>query len=152
MQWSLLILASLLMLGSAQGGEVFVTKDAKGNTVYTDRPESLPARKVNVATNRSADQAEEAAPTDDATQPGPENAKADAATRTVESKQARELMDADKAKHCVDARARDQQVMTARRIYESGANENDRRYLDPKEVDAARASAKQAMDEFCAGQ
>ena len=50
MQRLLLLVASLLVLGSAQASEVFVTKDAQGRPVYTDRPDSLPAEKVNIAT------------------------------------------------------------------------------------------------------
>jgi hypothetical protein len=42
--------------------------------------------------------------------------------------------------------------MTAQRLYEPGDKEGDRRYLNDKEIDEARASTKKAMDEFCAGQ
>jgi hypothetical protein len=42
--------------------------------------------------------------------------------------------------------------MNARRLYEPGSTPDERRYLDSAEIDAARASAKQVMDEFCAGQ
>ncbi len=49
MQKLLLLVASLLVLGSAQASEVFVTKDAQGRPIYTDRPDSLPAQKVHVA-------------------------------------------------------------------------------------------------------
>ncbi len=45
----LLLVASLVVLGSAQASEVFVTKDAQGRPIYTDRPDSLPAQKVHVA-------------------------------------------------------------------------------------------------------
>jgi len=43
-------------------------------------------------------------------------------------------------------------MMNARRLYETGSTAEDRRYLDSNEIDAARADAKQLMDEFCAGQ
>ncbi len=49
MQRLLLLVASLVVLGSAQASEVFVTKDAQGRPIYTDRPDSLPAQKVHVA-------------------------------------------------------------------------------------------------------
>jgi hypothetical protein len=42
--------------------------------------------------------------------------------------------------------------MTAQRLYEPGDTEGERRYLNDKEIDEARASTKKAMDEFCAGQ
>ena len=43
------IVAALAVLGTAQAGEVFVTKDAQGQPIYTDRPESLPAQKMKIA-------------------------------------------------------------------------------------------------------
>ena len=153
MQRSLLVLASLVALGTAQASEVFVTKDAQGNAVYTDRPESLPAQRVKVA-SRSTDTVEVQRQYDEKMQAtsAADKAKADAAKQTAESRQAKELTAADKAKRCLDARTRYEQVMTAQRLYEPGATEGERRYLDSKEIDAARASSKQAMDEFCAGQ
>jgi Domain of unknown function (DUF4124) len=153
MQRSLLLLASLVALGTAQASEVFVTKDAQGNAVYTDRPESLPAQKVKVA-SRSTDTVEVQRQYDEKMQAtaAADKAGADAAKQATESRQAKELTAADKAKRCLDARTRYQQVMTAQRLYEPGTTEGERRYLDSKEIDAARASSKQTMDEFCAGQ
>ena len=52
----LLLATSLLVLGSAQASEVFVTKDTQGRPIYTDRPDSLPAQKVHVA-SQSTDSA-----------------------------------------------------------------------------------------------
>jgi hypothetical protein len=148
----ILLFAALAALGSAQASEVFVTKDAEGRTVYTDRPESLPAQKVKVATGNTD--------TVEAQRQNAENAQATAAAdkskaaaaSQAEAKEAKELTATDKAKRCVDARARYEQVMTAQRLYEPGANEGERRYLDSKEIDAARASSKQAMDALCADQ
>ncbi len=145
------ILASLLVLGSAQAGEVFMTKDAKGNMVYTDRPESLPAQKIKIATGVS-EPVSAMRPADATTKATADKAQTSAAQQAVESKQANEITAADKAKRCVDARNRYEQVMTAQRLYEPGASEGERRYLDDKEIDEARAFTKQAMDEFCADQ
>jgi hypothetical protein len=147
----ILLLASLVCVGSAQAGEVFVTKDAQGNTIYTDRPESLPAQKLKVASQASAPAATPSA-NETTARADADRARADAARKAVESKQAKELTAADKAKRCVDARARYEQVMTAQRLYEQGATESDRRYLDDDEIDSARESTKKAMDEFCADQ
>ena len=153
MQRVLLLVASLAVLGTAQASEVYMSKDAQGNIVYTDRPESLPAQKLKIA-SQSTDtveiqrQSEEKAQANAAA----DKAKADAARQSTAARQATELTAADKAKRCVDARARYEQVMTAQRLYEPGATEGERRYLDSKEIDAARESTKQAMDEFCAGQ
>ena len=149
----ILLVASLAVLVTAQASEVFKTRDAQGNIVYTDRPESLPAQKVNVAT-RSTDNVEVQREYDEKMQANAasEAAKADAAKQAAEAKQARELTAADKAKRCVEARTRYEQVMTAQRLYEPGEKEGERRYLSSKEIDEARASTKKAMDEFCAGQ
>jgi hypothetical protein len=150
------LLAAALTLAcatQASAAEVFVTKDAQGRPIYTDRPESLPAQKVNVATKQTdvvevpgrAQQAPQAS--------SPQNpAAADPARQAAEAKQAQELTAADKAKRCQDARERYQNVMNARRLYEPGSTPDERRYLDSAEIDAARENAKQVMDEFCAGQ
>ena len=153
MQRFLLLIASLSVLATAQASEVFKTKDAQGNTIYTDRPESLPAEKVSVAT-RSTDKVEVQRQYDEKMQTtaAADKAKADAAKQAGEARQAKEMTAADKAKRCLDARARYEQVMTAQRLYEPGAKEGDRRYLSDQEIDEARASTKKAMDEFCAGQ
>jgi Domain of unknown function (DUF4124) len=153
MQKLLLLVASLLVLGSAQASEVFVTKDAQGRPIYTDRPESLPAQKVNVATKQT-DTVEVQRQYDEKMKSYAEadKVKAEASKQAAEGKQAREISAADKAKRCLDARARYEQVMTAQRLYEPGATEGERRYLDDKEIDLAREHSKKVMDEFCAGQ
>ena len=153
MQKLLLLVASLLVLGSAQASEVFVTKDAQGRPIYTDRPESLPAQKVNVATKQT-DTVEVQRQYDEKMKSYAEadKVKAEASKQAAEGKQASEISAADKAKRCLDARARYEQVMTAQRLYEPGATEGERRYLDDKEIDLAREHSKKVMDEFCAGQ
>ena len=153
MQKLLLLVASLLVLGSAQASEVFVTKDAQGRPIYTDRPESLPAQKVNVATKQT-DTVEVQRQYDEKMKSYAESdkVKAEASKQAAEGKQAREISAADKAKRCLDARARYEQVMTAQRLYEPGATEGERRCLDDKEIELAREHSKKVMDEFCAGQ
>jgi hypothetical protein len=149
----LLLVASLVVLGSAQASEVFVTKDAQGRPTYTDRPESLPAQKVHVA-SKSTDpvvvqqQYEEKMKSYSAA----DKANADAAKKSLDPQQAKELTAADKAKRCEESRTRYQNMMNARRLYEPGSAPDERRYLDSNEMDAARADAKKVMDDFCAGQ
>ena len=130
-----------------------MTRDAQGRPVYTDRPESLPAQKVNVATQQTdvveaqARYQQELAKSQQA-----DKAAADTAKKSTETRQAAELSAADKAKRCQDARQRYQNLMNARRIFEPGSTPDERRYLDSAEIDATRADAKKVMDEFCAGQ
>ena len=153
MKLSLIPAAMLLTLGVAQASEVFMTRDAQGRPIYTDRPDKLPAEKLNVATKQtdvvevqSRYQAEMAKLQE------ADKAATDAARKTADAKQAAELSATDKAKRCQEARTRYQNLMNARRIYEPGASPDDRRYLDSAEMDATRENAKRVMDEFCAGQ
>jgi hypothetical protein len=147
----LLLATSLLVLGSAQASEVFVTKDSQGRPIYTDRPDSLPAQKVHVA-SQSTDSAAVQQQYQEKLQSYSEadKARAEATKKSVDSRQAKELSATDKAKRCQDARTYYQKMMNARRLYETGSTDEDRRYLDSNEIDAARADAKKLMDEFCA--
>lgn len=148
------ILASTLLLaaGLAQAAEVYVTRDAKGNPVYTDRPESMPAEKVGIRSRSTDDAAIRAQAEQQAKdRAAAEKSAADKAQQAADSAQAAELSATDKAKRCADARTNYEGLMNARRIYEPGSTPEERRYLDSAEIDAARADAKRVMDEFCAG-
>ena len=118
---------------------MFVTKDAQGRPVYTDRPDSLPAQKVNIATKQT-DTVEVQRQYDEKMKSYAEadKAKAEASKQAVESKQAKETLRRRQGQALLDARARYEQAMTAQRLYEPGATEGERRYLDDKEIDAAR--------------
>jgi len=153
MQRLLLLVASLLVLGSTQASEVFVTKDAQGRPIYTDRPDSLPAEKVNIAT-RSTDKVEVQQQYQEKMKAysAADKAKEDAAKKPLDSQPAKQLTTADKVKRCEESRTRYQNLMNANRLYEPGSTPEERRYLDSKEIDAARENAKKVMDEFCAGQ
>ena len=74
-----------------------------------------------------------------------------AATQAADSKKASAMTAEDKAKRCTDARQRYQAMMDAQRLFEQDPS-GERRYLDSPQIDAARANAKQVMDEFCSGQ
>jgi hypothetical protein len=143
----------LLAVAGAHAGEVYKTTDAQGRPVYTDKPPSLPAEKLNVQTSttdvvevqkRYDAQMKQYGATD--------KAEADAAKKTADARKAQEMTAEDRAKRCIDARQRYESYMNARRLYEPGSAEGERRYLDSAEIDAARANAKQAMDELCSGQ
>ena len=149
----LLLVTSLLVLGSAQASEVFVTKDAQGRPIYTDRPDSLPAQKVRVAT-QPADSvaAQQQAAEKMKSYSAADKARAEAVNKLVDSQQAKELSATDRAKRCQESRTRYENMMNARRLYEPGSSPDERRYLDSSEIDAARADAKKLMDEFCSDQ
>jgi len=144
----LTLAAALLVLGAtAQAGEVYMQKDAKGNPVFTDRPEQLPAERLNVKTHQT-DQVE----AQRRHQEEMDRLNASSSSSESSSESASAPAGEDKTQRCKDARDRYQQYMSARRLYEQGATEGERRYLTDAEMDATRANAKKVMDEFCAGQ
>ena len=143
---------ALLLAAGAQAGDVYVTRDAQGRPVYTDTPASIPAQKVGIATTstdptvvqqRYSEQMKRYAADDTSSEKTVEGAEGPA--------KAKELSAEDKAKRCADARQRYQSYMDAHRLYEAGPD-GQRKYLSSEEIDAARASSKQVMDQFCSGQ
>lgn len=145
----LTILAGLLLAGAVSAGDVYVMTDKQGNRIYTDRPDTLPAQKAGVK-SQSTDPAEvEARYGAEMDRYAAEQQAAEQArTQAAEAKQAEQVTAADRAQRCVAARARYQATLDSFRIYEEQPD-GQRRYLTSEEIDAARAQAKQAMDEFC---
>jgi hypothetical protein len=148
----LTVIIALALATGVQASEVYQTRDAQGQRVYTDKPATLPAEKLDVKTaatdtvevqQRYSEQMKRYSDSD--------KARADAAARAAEAARAKELTADDRAKRCQQARDQYQSYMNARRLFEPGATEGERRYLDDAEIDAARARAKQTMEEFCGG-
>jgi hypothetical protein len=148
---AIIVLTAFVTLATAAAGEVFITKDAQGNPVYTDRPDSLPAQRVHVASKdtdvvdvqkRYDQEMKQYSATD--------KASSETAKQATETRQAQAETAADKAKRCQEARTQYAAMMNAHRVYEEG-DKGERHYLDSKEIDAARANAKAMMDEFCSG-
>ena len=150
MKLSLIPAAMLLALGVAQASDVFMTKDAQGRPIYTDRPDTLPAQRLDVKSN-STDIVAVKARSDEqqAAMASASKASADADLKAKEARQAAEMTEADRAKKCVEMREYYLQLMNARGLYETGEAEGDRRYLSSEEIDTARENAKRSMDEFC---
>ena len=146
------VLAGILLAGAAGAGDVYVTKDAKGNTVYTDTPQTLPAQKVTVQGQGSSQPAA-------AQQGSPETQRYKAQDQAYEQSRAQQAeatkgaedTAADRAKRCTDARQQYQNMMNSRRLYEEGPN-GERTYLTSEQIDKTRANAKQVMDQFCSDQ
>jgi hypothetical protein len=152
MQRILMLLLAVAVLGSVEASEVFVTRDAQGRPVYTDRPESLPAQKVNVATQKTDTVEAQRRDEESRKAAAASKAQADSASKATQARAAQEMTAADQARRCEEARARYTTAMTSQRLYEQGPTEGERRYLDSAEIDATRENAKKVMDEFCAGQ
>ena len=143
----------LLATAGAQANEVYKTTDAQGRPVYTDKPVSLPAEKLNVKSattdtvqlqQRYEEQMKGYSEAD--------KARAEAASKAAEAQKASAMTAEDRARRCEESRQRYESYMNARRLYEPGESEGERRYLSDAEIDAARADAKKLMDEFCSGQ
>ena len=143
----------LLAAAGAQASEVYKTTDAQGRPVYTDKPVSLPAEKLNVK-SATTDTVQLQQRYDEQMKGYSEadKARAEAASKAAEAQKASAMTAEDRARRCEESRQRYESYMNARRLYEPGESEGERRYLSDAEIDAARADAKKLMDEFCSGQ
>jgi hypothetical protein len=150
MKPTLTLLVAMLVAGGAQASDVFKTTDSKGQPVYTDRPATLPAERLDVRT-QTTDKVEVQQRYDEQMKNYAETEKAQATQNAAakDAAQAGELSATAKAKRCDEARHRYESYMNARRLYEPGESENDRRYLTDEEIDAAREKAQQVMNTFC---
>ena len=150
MKPTLTLLVAMLVAGGAQASDVFKTTDSSGRPVYTDRPATLPAERLDVRT-QTTDKVEVQQRYDEQMRnyATTEQAQAKQNASAKDAAQAAELSATAKAKRCEDARQRYEQYMNARRLYEPGATENDRLYLTDAEIDAAREKALQVMNTFC---
>jgi hypothetical protein len=144
--------AGLLLAAAAQAGDVYVTKDAKGNRVYTDRPQTLPAEKAGIESASTDPTEVEARYEEEMKRYAADDASATKAAATAsDAKKAAALKAEDKAQRCVEARKRYQASMESYHLYVVGPD-GQRQYLDSAEIDRVRADAKRSMDEFCGGQ
>jgi hypothetical protein len=150
MKPTLTLLVAMLVAVGTQASEVFKTTDSKGQPVYTDRPATLPAERLDVRT-QTTDKVEVQQRYDEQmrTYAASEKAQAEQNAAAKDAAQANELSATAKAKRCDEARQRYESYMNARRLYEPGETENDRRYLTDAEIDAAREKALQVMNTFC---
>jgi len=150
MKPSLTLLVAMLVAGGALASDVFKTTDSKGQPVYTDRPATLPAERLDVRT-QTTDKVEVQQRYDEQmkTLAATEKAQTAQAADAADAAQASELSATAKVKRCEDARQRYESYMNARRLYEPGASEEERRYLTDAEIDAAREKALQVMNTFC---
>lgn len=137
----------LAIVGTA-AADVYKYTDAQGNTQYTDRPETLPAQRLNVQSQRT-DTVELNKRIQEENKRDADNTKArqNAASQSAEQNKAGQMSATDKAERCTKARERYDTYMNSARLYEE--TNGERRYLTDVELEAARASAKATMDSFC---
>jgi hypothetical protein len=152
MKPTVIIAAVLLLAVGAHASEVFKSTDPQGRPVYTDKPQTLPAQKLDVRTaTTDTVEVQQRYEAEMKRLNAADEADSAAAAKAAEARKAKELTEEDRARRCVESRQRYESYMNARRLYEPGSGEGERRYLSDAELDAARANARQAMDEFCGG-
>lgn len=139
--------AGVVLAWTAGAGDVYVTRDAKGNPVYTDTPATLPAEKVGIR-SKSTDPSEVQSRYDSQMK---QYEQGNTTKPVSEADQPPALTDEEIAKRCADARKRYQTYLDAFRLYEELPN-GERRYLTNEELDEARADARQVMDRACSEQ
>lgn len=146
-----LLLCSLTVavLAAPASADVYRFKDEKGNVLYTDKPSTLPAERLDVQSQKTdvvAVQARQEAE-QKRLQEGA-RARDQQRGQRDEEQEAAQLSAKDKAERCAKARERYDSYMISQKLYEQLPN-GERRYLTSQELDAARASAKAAMDAMC---
>jgi hypothetical protein len=144
-----LLLATLVVLALPAVADVYRYVDANGQVQYTDRPQTLPAEKLDIESRRTdvvalndrleaeRKRAEEA-----------DEARSNARTEADDAQAARQLTAKEKAEQCMQARERYGKYTSSHRLYEDLGN-GQRRYLSDAELDAARDGARRAMEELC---
>jgi hypothetical protein len=149
---SLPVLAITLALLSSAEADVYKFVDAQGRVQYTDKPQTLPAERLNVRSQKTDTVAvQERAAAERRQQEQSEKARLSNNRQATDNKTAQEMSATDRAERCTKARERYDSYMNSQRLYESLPN-GERRYLSDQELDAARNSAKVSMDELCQGQ
>jgi FtsP/CotA-like multicopper oxidase with cupredoxin domain len=148
---SLLMLtaATSLLVATAQAADVYKYKDEQGNVLYTDKPRTLPAERLDVKSQKTDTVALQAR--QDAELKRMQEAdqtRQQANTQRSDEQQTSQLTAKDKAERCAKARERYDRYMNSQKLYETLPN-NERRYLSSEELNAARASAKASMDVMC---
>ena len=129
--------------------DVYKFKDDHGNVLYTDKPATLPAERLNIQSQKTDVVAaqtraeEEMKRLQDA-----DKANQLAAGQNKDQQQATQLSATQKAEQCTKARQRYDMYMNSQRLYQQEAD-GQRKYLSDEELSAARASAKASMDVMC---
>jgi Domain of unknown function (DUF4124) len=145
----MLTAATAVLVAGPVAADVYKFKDDKGNVLYTDKPSTLPAERLNIQSQKTdtvaaqARQQEEMKRMQDADKAGQQGAG-----QNKDQQQASQLSATDKAAQCTKARERYDSYANSRRLYEK-LPDGSRRYLSDAELDAARVSAKASMDVMC---
>jgi Domain of unknown function (DUF4124) len=144
-----LTLVAYALMAQAAHADVYKHTDEKGNVLYTDKPRTLPAQRLDVKSQKTDTVAVQARQDADMKRMQELNkGRQQSASAQADQKQGAELSAKDKAERCTKARERYDSYMNSQRLYETLPN-NERRYLADTELDAARNSAKASMETLC---
>lgn len=138
-----------MLLANAALADVYKYQDEFGNALYTDKPRTLPAERVNVQSKKT-DAATVQARNDVEMQrlQQEEQARQQLAEHRSKEQAATQLSTKEKAERCNKARERYESYINSHKLYEQ-LPDGERRYLDSQELDAARAAAKASMEQLC---
>jgi hypothetical protein len=141
---------TVLALGALPASaDVYKYKDEHGNVQYTDKPQTLPAERLNVQSQKTDTVAVQARREADMKRMEEASAARKASTtQMADQKAGSQLSAKDKAERCTKARERYDQYMSSQRLY-SQDDKGQRTYLSDKELTEARANAKASMDALC---
>lgn len=140
---------ALVLAAGSVSADVYKFTDDKGNVLYTDKPATLPAERLNIQSNKTdvvAVQARQEAEMKRMQET--DRARRQGSAQQADQTTAQELTAKDKAERCTRARERYDNYMNSQRLYQTD-EKGERRYLDSAELDAARNSAKVSMEELC---
>jgi hypothetical protein len=141
--------AAATLAGGPVAADVYKFKDDQGNVLYTDKPSTLPAERLNIQSQKTDVVAvqtraqEEMKRLQDA-----DKASQQAAGENKDQQQAAQLTATQKAEQCTKAKQRYDSYINSQRLYEQ-TPDGQRRYLSDAELTAARISAKASMDVMC---
>jgi hypothetical protein len=144
-----LTLTASVLLAAPAGADVYKFKDDKGNVLYTDKPSTLPAERLNIQSQKTdvvAVQAREQV--EQQRQSSSDKTTTQNSQQRADNAQATEMTAKDKAERCTKARERYDVYMNSQKLYEQAPN-GDRRYLSSDELVSAREQAKRSMDAMC---
>lgn len=147
------LLTVAALAASPAGADVYKFKDEQGNVLYTDKPSTLPAERLNVQSQKTDVVAVQARQQEEMQRMQAASDARQQQQQTPGQQQAGQQQSAQqsaqsKADQCAKARARYDNYMNSQKLYEQQAN-GERRYLTDAEIEAARASAKASMDVWC---
>jgi hypothetical protein len=145
-----MLLGSLtLASGLVSAADVYKYTDEKGNVLYTDKPRTLPAERLNVQSKKADPAAAQARQSEDMKRmQATDSARKQAASAQSGQAESAQLGAKDKAERCTKARDRYDTYMNSQKLYEEKAG-GERHYLTSEELDAARATAKASMEVWC---